>query len=117
MKINSKKIIHFLVTIFGESAGGAAVHYLLLSPQAEGLFHKAISQSGSAINSWAYEHNPEALTHQLAKDLNITFTDNADLVEQLRHIKPSVINRAMPSMLDYVSQTTRYRNNSYEQFS
>ncbi|KAG4067975.1 hypothetical protein HA402_010661 [Bradysia odoriphaga] len=89
------------VTIFGESAGGAAVHYLLLSPQAEGLFHKAISQSGSALNTWAYEISPETLTHQLAKDLNITFTDNADLIAQLRQIKPSVINRAMPSMLDY----------------
>jgi len=90
------------VTIFGESAGGAAVHYLLLSPQAEGLFHKAISQSGSAINSWAYETNPEKVTHQLAKDLNITFTDNADLVAQLRKIEPSILNRAVPSMVDYV---------------
>ena len=34
------------VTIFGESAGGHNVLSLLVSPQAEGLFHKAISQSG-----------------------------------------------------------------------
>ena len=34
------------VTIFGESAGGHNVLALLASPQAEGLFHKAISQSG-----------------------------------------------------------------------
>nr|CAD7414171.1 unnamed protein product [Timema poppensis] len=37
------------VTIFGESAGGASVHYLLLAPSAKGLFHKAIAQSGSAL--------------------------------------------------------------------
>ena len=37
------------VTIFGESAGGTAVGTLLSSPIAEGLFHKAISQSGSGI--------------------------------------------------------------------
>ena len=34
------------VTIFGESAGGVSVHSLMTIPQAKGLFHKAISQSG-----------------------------------------------------------------------
>jgi len=34
------------VTIFGESAGGHDVFMLLLSPLAEGLFHRAIAQSG-----------------------------------------------------------------------
>jgi para-nitrobenzyl esterase len=34
------------VTIFGESAGGTDVFSLLLAPQARGLFHRAIAQSG-----------------------------------------------------------------------
>lgn len=34
------------VTIFGESAGGVAVHSMLTIPSAEGLFHKAIIESG-----------------------------------------------------------------------
>ena len=34
------------ITIFGESAGGHNVLSLLAAPQAKGLFHKAISQSG-----------------------------------------------------------------------
>lgn len=34
------------VTIFGESAGGDAVHQLMLAPPARGLFAAAISQSG-----------------------------------------------------------------------
>lgn len=92
-----------LVTIFGESAGGAAVHYLTLSPEAKGLFHKAISQSGSALNPWAYQTHPENVAHQLAKDLGITFTDNADLIRQLREANPSDMNRATPGMVDYVS--------------
>ena len=37
------------VTIFGESAGGQAVGTLLSSPLSKGLFHKAISQSGTGI--------------------------------------------------------------------
>lgn len=37
------------ITIMGESAGSASVMFLMVSPQAKGLFHKAIAQSG-AIN-------------------------------------------------------------------
>lgn len=35
------------VTVFGESAGGMSIACLLASPQAKGLFHRAILQSGS----------------------------------------------------------------------
>tara|TARA_B100000989_G_scaffold80136_1_gene57115 strand:+ start:677 stop:2518 length:1842 start_codon:yes stop_codon:yes gene_type:complete len=42
------------ITIFGESAGGHNVLSLLASPLAEGLFHKAISQSGY-ITSFSVE--------------------------------------------------------------
>ena len=34
------------ITIFGESAGGIMFLSLMVAPQAKGLFHKAISQSG-----------------------------------------------------------------------
>ncbi|XP_036044307.1 pyrethroid hydrolase Ces2e-like isoform X2 [Onychomys torridus] len=37
------------VTIFGESAGGASVSSLVLSPLSKGLFHGAIMQSGVAL--------------------------------------------------------------------
>ena len=36
------------VTIAGQSAGGMAVHYLIASPLAKGLFHRAIVQSGGS---------------------------------------------------------------------
>ncbi len=35
------------VTIFGESAGATSVAYLLVMPSAQGLFHKAILESGA----------------------------------------------------------------------
>lgn len=41
------------ITVFGSSAGGASVHYQLTSSFGEGLFHKAIIQSGSRLNPWA----------------------------------------------------------------
>ena len=37
------------VTIAGQSAGAASVHYLIASPLAKGLFARAIAQSGSGI--------------------------------------------------------------------
>jgi len=36
------------ITLFGESAGAAAISLLMLSPQAKGLFHRAIMQSATA---------------------------------------------------------------------
>ncbi len=39
------------VTIAGESAGGLSVLYLMASPLAEGLFHKAIAQSAYMISA------------------------------------------------------------------
>ncbi len=44
------------VTIFGESAGAMSVGTLLGTPAAQGLFHRAILQSGAA-------HNVSTLTH------------------------------------------------------
>lgn len=39
------------VTIFGQSGGGGKVSTLLATPSAEGLFHKAIVQSGSMLRT------------------------------------------------------------------
>jgi para-nitrobenzyl esterase len=39
------------VTIFGESAGSFAVSTLMASPMAQGLFHRAIGESGAAFPS------------------------------------------------------------------
>ncbi|CAH0694264.1 unnamed protein product [Spodoptera exigua] len=43
------------VTIFGIGAGAASVEYHIISHSSTGLFHKAIMQSGSVLNPWAFD--------------------------------------------------------------
>ncbi|KAH8280906.1 hypothetical protein KR054_004017, partial [Drosophila jambulina] len=64
------------ITAFGESAGAASVDYLMLNPNAEGLFHKAILQSGNVLCSWSLCPIPK-LPHRLAGHLGM---ENAELV-------------------------------------
>jgi len=49
------------VTIFGESAGSFAVSTLMAVPSAQGLFHRAIGESGGALNSGALPMNSLAI--------------------------------------------------------
>lgn len=69
------------ITIFGESAGSAAVHYLLLSPLSDGLFHKAILESGSVFNPWASGHKRNDL---YGKFLNLKSVDDKTILEALQ---------------------------------
>jgi para-nitrobenzyl esterase len=55
------------VTIFGESAGSFAVSTLMASPMAQGLFHKAIGESGAAFPS-ALSLGGETVTERAAID-------------------------------------------------
>ncbi|XP_054273063.1 esterase FE4-like isoform X1 [Macrosteles quadrilineatus] len=91
LKWVQKNIHHFggdkdSVTIFGESAGGASVHFHMLSPKSQGLFHKAISQSGTALCPWAISTaaRHRELAAQLAQLTGCSFTSSQELVDCLR---------------------------------
>nr|CAD7435534.1 unnamed protein product [Timema monikensis] len=72
------------VTIFGESAGGAAIHYQVLSPLSEGLFHQAISQSGAAINPTAFFESTSERAFRLGSALGLKTNDGQKLVDFFR---------------------------------
>jgi len=82
------------VSIFGYSAGGASVHYHVLSPMSKGLFSTAISQSGSALNPWAQQTKPKDLAIRLGDSLGCSHETTQKLVECLRSKTPAEIVNA-----------------------
>ena len=74
------------ITIFGESAGGHNVLSLLVSKQAKGLFHKAISQSGyttfSLEDAYKQLQNSPTSNHSSWKIVNKIFSDNSIKISQ-----------------------------------
>ncbi|XP_026743717.1 juvenile hormone esterase-like [Trichoplusia ni] len=67
------------VTIFGESAGGASVSFHVLSPMSKGLFHKAITESGSALAPWAYQFRPIFMASLVARTMLFDSQDPHEL--------------------------------------
>ncbi|KAJ8282881.1 hypothetical protein COCON_G00054000 [Conger conger] len=72
------------ITIFGSGAGASCVNLLILSHHSEGLFQRAIAQSGSAISSWSVNYQPLKYTQILARKVGCSFSETVDLVECLR---------------------------------
>ena len=62
------------VTIFGESAGGMSVGTLLACPQARGLFHQAIAQSGACNTAMPVERANHVAAHVM-ETLGLSPTD------------------------------------------
>ncbi|XOV85544.1 MAG: carboxylesterase/lipase family protein [bacterium] len=77
------------VMIFGESGGGAKVSTLMATPVAQGLFHRAVVQSGAMLRF------PEQAIAQTAADkvvANLGLT--ADTIEQIKTLPEDVIRAA-----------------------
>ena len=75
------------ITIFGESAGGHNVFSLLVAPQAKGLFHKAISQSGYTTSiSYMIAHNSEhkSIDYINSQEIIKNFTDDPKNLDAIR---------------------------------
>ena len=63
------------VTVFGESAGGMAVNFLMESPDARGLFQKAMVESGGGRNGFASFTEAEAAGAAAAQAWGVTGDD------------------------------------------
>ena len=75
------------ITIFGESAGGHNVLSLLVAPQAKGLFHKAISQSGYTTSvSYKIAHNSKhkSIDYINSQEIIKNITDDTENLDAVR---------------------------------
>ena len=70
------------ITIFGESAGGWSVSTLLAMPEAKGLFHRAIAQSGGCNAAGFRASEGKDLSERVLSELGIKKGD----IEALRKI-------------------------------
>uniref|UniRef100_A0A4W4G4D1 Carboxylesterase type B domain-containing protein n=3 Tax=Electrophorus electricus TaxID=8005 RepID=A0A4W4G4D1_ELEEL len=89
------------ITIFGSGAGATCINLLILSHHSEGLFQRAIAQSGSAISSWSINYQPLKYTRILARKVGCTYAETADLVDCLRR-------KSFRELVDQDIQPARY---------
>ncbi|MBV8359872.1 MAG: carboxylesterase/lipase family protein [Deltaproteobacteria bacterium] len=86
------------VTIFGESGGGAKVSVLMAMPAARGLFHKAIIQSGPAVEMTS-RADATATAKQVLGELGI----DLNRVDELRRISASRLLNAQMAVLKKIN--------------
>ena len=105
------------VTIFGESAGGLSVSTLMASPLAEGLFHRAIGQSGSLFANRHPLRNEgegeggtdgatsgEALGVRLAEALGVPAEGAVAALRERDANDVLVVWNSIPTLTDYYRQ-------------
>ncbi|KAJ8881417.1 hypothetical protein PR048_017898 [Dryococelus australis] len=105
------------VTIFGVSAGGCSVHHLMFSPSAEGLFHRVIAMSGTALLPLCFiphdVSNKRGL--RLAKVLGCTSDDPRQIVDYLRTVPAEEIVKVQSSAVsDQVIELQLIDSTDYE---
>lgn len=84
------------VTVFGESAGGASILYLMTSDKAHGLFHKAIVQSGGGQQSAACAWRAcagKAAASDAAVAWAAAHLDGVQTPDNLRSLSAEAVNR------------------------
>ena len=92
------------VTIFGESAGGSSVSLLVLSPLTKGLFHRAISQSGTSFANFAATGRRTNTAQAIASNLNCSSDDAVLMVECIRDVsKDELIQASLEFYLKFTN--------------
>lgn len=87
------------ITIVGESAGGASVHYHYLSPMSKGLFHAGISLSGTALMPWTQAKNSREKAFKLAELVNCETTNIQNMIQCLKSKPPRTLLEAQAKFM------------------
>ncbi|MEC3839905.1 carboxylesterase/lipase family protein [Bacillus amyloliquefaciens] len=83
------------VTVFGESAGGMSIASLMAMPDAKGLFHKAILESGAS----------QTMTADVAKEITTAFIQEAG-TDQLQELSVNDILKTADKVRNTIDQSS-----------
>uniref|UniRef100_H0WQ25 Carboxylic ester hydrolase n=1 Tax=Otolemur garnettii TaxID=30611 RepID=H0WQ25_OTOGA len=86
------------VTLFGQSSGAMCVSGLIMSPLARGLFHRAISQSGTAILKFFITPDPLKVAKKVAHLAGCDHNNTQILVECLRALSGAKVMHVSKKM-------------------
>lgn len=96
------------VTLFGHSSGSGATHILMMAPQCEGLFHKAILMSGVVT----YIRKMPNIYLRFAKHVGYEGSEDSEsILKYLRSLEAKKLTK-----LDFLTQEERDRNLFYAFF-
>ena len=82
------------ITLYGDEAGGASVHYHYLSPMSRGIFTTGVSSSGTALNFWAHTDSGKKKTEILARALGCSVENSNATIKCLKNIPAEIIQEA-----------------------
>ncbi|CAG2058795.1 unnamed protein product [Timema podura] len=89
------------VTAAGYSAGAHSVILHMLSPMSRGLFHRAISMSGSVTSNWAIQRDPLTLAKRQAALFNCSTDNSSSIYECLMQIDPMRLATSYRGLLEW----------------
>jgi bile salt-stimulated lipase len=90
------------VTLTGLSAGGSSVHFHYFSEMSKGLFHRGLSQSGVALNSFSLQEASLKKAQRLAEALGCPSTPTRALVNCLKQRHHKQIVEKVPLFFGYL---------------
>ncbi|XP_052071451.1 carboxylesterase 5A-like [Mytilus californianus] len=79
------------VTIFGESAGAFSVGLLSIMPQNQGLFQRAIMQSGTALSELTMGSITRYASSQVANNVGCSQSDPGKITQCMKYVDANVI--------------------------
>lgn len=91
------------VTIFGQSGGGAKVNTLMAMPSAQGLFHKAVNQSGAFRTELPTRQVTGRIAEETLSQLGLT----AETVDSIRTVPFAELSAASSRALQVVETELR----------